>query len=449
VQRVVRLDDAVAVVAKDWWTANEALRTLAPRWDDAGAGAVDDAALHARRAAAVGADFEPARTASSEPAVGATRPRFVDAEYRVPYLAHAALEPMSATVRVADGRCEIWTGIQDPLRSRALAAELLGFEREQVTVHNELIGGGFGRRLPNEGDFLEQAVRIARELQPAPVQLVWSREQDLTHGYYRPAVLARFRGELGEDGRPRAWVCRYNGRADGGAANPPYAIEAVDVASREAAAHVRTGYWRSVDHSQHGFFVESFVDELAHAAGRDPYEYRRELLAAAPRQRAVLERVAALAGWGPALPSGRGRGIAVVESYGSAVAVVVEVEAAADASIRVVHVWAAVDCGPVINPEAAHGQVEGGVLFGLSAALGEAITIEQGRVAQSNYHDYELLRLRDAPPVTVEFLKTGGAPGGLGEPGLPPVAPALANAVYAATGRRVRELPLRVALAKA
>jgi isoquinoline 1-oxidoreductase beta subunit len=448
VRRVVRLDDAVAVVAESWWTANEALKALAPRWSDGGHGNVDDATLLAAQREAIGGGpvtSDGAAPETSSPIAA----RVLDVEYRVPYLAHAALEPMSATVRIADGRCEIWTGIQDPLRSRALAADVLGFEREQVTVHNELIGGGFGRRLPNEGDFLEQAVRIARELQPAPVQLVWSREQDITHGYYRPAVLARLRAELHPDGRPRAWTSRFTGRADGGAATPHYAVDSLDVESRKAPAHVRTGYWRSVDHSQHGFFVESFVDELAHAAGRDPFEYRRDLLRAAPRQRAVLERAARMAGWGPALPSGRGRGIAVVESYGSAVAVVVEVEQQPDMSIRVTHAWAAVDCGAVINPEAAHAQVEGGVLFGLSAALGEGLTIAQGRVVQSNYHDYPLLRLRDAPPVTVEFVDSDAAPGGLGEPGLPPVAPALANAVYVATGRRVRELPLSVALKKA
>jgi isoquinoline 1-oxidoreductase beta subunit len=289
-------------------------------------------------------------------------------------------------------------------------------------------------------------VRIARELSPSPVQLVWSREQDLTHDYYRPAVLARMRGVLGADGRPRTWTARYTDSIQRSADTPRYAIPRIDVEQSVAKSHLRTGYWRSVDHSQQGFFIESFVDELAHAAGADPFEYRRGLLADAPRDRAVLERAAALANWGSAVAPGRGRGIAVVEGYGSVVAVVIEVETGADVPLRVTHVWAAVDCGPVINPETAHGQVEGGVLFGLSAALGEAITLEQGRVVQQNFHDYELLRLRDAPPVTVEFLRSEHAPGGLGEPGLPPVAPALANAYFAATGRRVRRLPLLAAL---
>ncbi len=444
VQRVVKLDDAVAIVARDWWTANEALRLLSPAWSDAGHAGVATATLAAQQAAAV-REFPAART---EPAASRA---VVEAEYRVPYLAHAAMEPMSATVRVADGRCEVWTGIQDPLGARRLAAEVLGYEREQVTVHNELIGGGFGRRLANERDFVEQAVRIARELSPAPVQLVWSREQDMTHDYYRPAVLARLRGVLGDDGRPREWTARYTDSIQRSADTPRYAIPRIDVEQSAAKSHVHTGYWRSVDHSQQGFFIESFVDELAHAAGADPFEYRRALLADRPRDRAVLERAAALANWGTPVAPGRGRGIAVVEGYGSFVATVIEVEVPADATaggapLRVTHVWTAVDCGPVINPETAHGQVEGGVLFGLSAALGEAITLEQGRVVQSNFHDYELLRMRDAPPVTVEFLQSEHAPGGLGEPGLPPVAPALANAYFAATGKRVRELPLLAAV---
>lgn len=444
VQRVVKLDDAVAVVARDWWTANEALRVLAPTWSDEGHGGVATGTLAERQAAAV-REFPAAKTEAS-----ATRAT-VEAEYRVPYLAHAAMEPMSATVRVADDRCEVWTGIQDPLGARRLAADVLGYEREQVTVHNELLGGGFGRRLANERDFVEQAVRVARELSPAPVQLVWSREQDMTHDYYRPAVLARLRGVLGENGRPLEWTARYTDSIQRSADSPRYAIPRVDVEQSEAKTHLRTGYWRSVDHSQQGFFIESFVDELAHAAGADPFEYRRALLADRPRDRAVLERAAALANWGAPVAPGRGRGIAVVEGYGSFVAAVIEVEVPADvgaagAPLRVTHVWTAVDCGPVINPETAHGQVEGGVLFGLSAALGEAITLDQGRVVQSNFHDYELLRLRDAPPVTVEFLQSDHAPGGLGEPGLPPVAPALANAYFAATGRRVRELPLLAAL---
>jgi isoquinoline 1-oxidoreductase beta subunit len=440
VQRVVKLGDAVAVVARDWWSANEALRRLTPRWTDAGHAEVSSTTLAARQADAVQA-FPDAGADAAAPA------KVLDAEYRVPYLAHAAMEPMSATVRVADGRCEVWTGVQDPLGARRLAAEVLGYEREQVTLHNELIGGGFGRRLANDGDFVEQAVRIAREVSPAPVQLMWSREQDLAHDYYRPAVLARMRAVLGQDGRPRAWTARYTDSIQRSAASPRYAIPSIDVEQSEAKSHLRTGYWRSVDHSQQGFFIESFVDELAHAAGADPFEYRRALLADAPRDRAVLERVAALANWGSAVAPGRGRGIAVVEGYGSVVAAVIEVEVGEGGPLRVTHVWTAVDCGPVINPETAHAQVEGGVLFGLSAALGEAVTLEQGRVVQSNFHDYELLRLRDAPPVTVEFLQSDHAPGGLGEPGLPPVAPALANAYFAATGRRLRQLPLLAAVA--
>ena len=451
VQRVVRLERAVAVVATDGWTAQRAIARLRPTFTDEGHGGVTSETQYAQQAAALDGDGDGGdeRRAEGDVARALADARggggsVVEAEYRVPYLAHATLEPMSATVRVADGRCEIWTGVQDPLRTRALAAERLGLEREQVIVHNCLLGGGFGRRLPNEHDYVDQAVQIARELAPAPVQLVWSREEDTQQDYYRPAVLARLRGAVDAGGRALAWDARYSDSPMGNGALPPYAFPHQRVRMYGVKGHLRTGYWRAVDHTQHGFFGECFVDELAYAAKRDPFEFRRELLANAPRARAVLERVAALAGWGTPVPAGRGRGIAVVESYGSAVAQVIEVEApAGDAPFRVVHVWCAVDCGPVINPMTAHEQIEGGILHGLSAALGEEITVREGRVEQSNFGDYELLRLPDAPPVTIEFLSTDSAIGGLGEPGLPPVAPALANALYAATGRRVRRLPLR------
>jgi isoquinoline 1-oxidoreductase beta subunit len=351
------------------------------------------------------------------------------------------MEPMNATVRIADGRCEVWTGVQDPLAARKVAAEASGLEPEQVTIHNQQLGGGFGRRLPGVMDFVDQAVRIAKELAPAPVKMIWSREEDTQHDFYRPAVIGRFKGAIGEDGAPSAWVSKFNGKD--AASLLPYAIENQDIRGVEAPTHVRTGAWRSVAHTQHGFFTESFIDELAHAAGKDPLEYRRALLSQAPRHLAVLNKAAEMAGWGTPPAAGRGRGIALVESFGSIVAEVAEVEIV-EGRVHVHKVCAAVDCGDVINPDTATAQIEGGIMYGLSAATFNEVTIDGGRVVQGNFHDLPMPKLADAPSISVEFIHSGAALGGLGEPGTPPIAPAVANAVFALTGKRVRSLPLRV-----
>jgi isoquinoline 1-oxidoreductase beta subunit len=279
-------------------------------------------------------------------------------------------------------------------------------------------------------------------MSPAPVKMIWSRENDIQHDYYRPAAMARFAGAIDTNGAPTAVRLRYAGGGDRESLHLPYAIAEVGAEARDAAHPIRLGQWRSVLNSQHGFFKESFVDELAHAARKDPYRFRHDLLGAQPRARAVLERAASLAGWDTALPPGEGRGIALVESFGSIVAEVAQVSVSPAGKIRVTRVCAAVDCGDIVNSDSATAQVEGGIIFGLSAALVGEITIGEGRVVQRNFSDHRMIRLADAPEVRAEFVRSDAPLGGLGEPCVPPIAPAVTNAIFAATGVRIRDLPI-------
>ena len=367
----------------------------------------------------------------------------MEATYQVPLLAHATMEPMSATARITAGRCEVWTGVQDPLSARKIAAKAAGLNPSQVTLHNQQVGGGFGRRLPGCFDYIEQAVKIAKAVSPAPVKLIWSREEDMQHDYYRAAVVAEFKGGLDGQGRIATWTARFNGEGEAAAGRPPYRIPNLALFTSNSSSHIREGSWRSVAYSYQGFFLESFMDELAHAARQDPVAFRLAALENSPRHRTVLQKAAQMAGWGSALPAGFGRGVAMVEAFGSIVAEVAEVEVGGDGKIKVHRVCAAVDCGDVVNPDIAAAQVEGGIVFGLTAALFDEITIANGRVEQSNFNNYTMAKLADTPQIAVEFIRSGAPLGGLGEPGVPPIAPALANAVFAITGRRLRQLPLQ------
>ena len=306
-----------------------------------------------------------------------------------------------------------------------------------------MLGGGYGRRLPFNFDYVDLAARIAKALEPTPVKTVWSRENDIRHDYYRPAAMCRYAGALDAEGRPLAVGAHYAGGGDGESLFLPYAIPDKAFDGRSASHHVREGAWRSVLNSQHGFFKESFIDELAHAAGKDPYEFRRDLMDEHPRFRAALDRAAEMADWGRPLPDGEGRGIAIAESFGSIVAQVAHVAVSRQGKLRVRNIYAAVDCGDVVNTDSAAAQIEGGVIFGLSAAMVAEITIGEGRVVESNFRDHQMIRIADAPNVLVDFIHSGERLGGLGEPGVPPVAPAVANAIYAATGIRVRDLPIK------
>ncbi|HXI28722.1 MAG TPA: molybdopterin cofactor-binding domain-containing protein, partial [Vicinamibacterales bacterium] len=308
---------------------------------------------------------------------------------------------------------------------------------------NFLLGGGFGRRLPFTFDYVDIGVRVAKAMSPAPVKTIWTRENDIRNDYYRGAALSRHAGALNDAGEPIAAHSNYTGGGNGEAVFMPYAIADLSAHEKKAEHPIRLGQWRSVLNSQHGFFKESFVDEMAHAAGRDPFEFRRGLLRDQPRFKAALEKAAAMSGWGAPLPAGEGRGIAICESFGTIVAEVAHVAVSPEGRVAVRNVYAAVDCGDVVNLDSATAQVEGGIVFALSAALLSEITIAQGRIVQSNFRDYPMIYLADALRIATAFIRSDAPLGGLGEPCVPPLAPALANAIYAASGVRVRELPIR------
>ena len=433
VKKVVKLEEAVAVVADSFWRARRALAALKPEFSDAGHGSVSSASIFAAFDKALGAP----------PGVPAHAAKVVTAEYRVPFLAHATMEPMVCTAKVDGDRAEVWTGVQDPLNARKTAAKALGIDAANVRLTNFVLGGGFGRRLPFTFDYVDLAVRVAKAMSPAPVKTIWTRENDIQHDYYRGAALSRHAGALDGSGMPIAAHSNYTGGGNGESVFMPYAIGDMKAHEKKADHPIRLGQWRSVLNSQHGFFKESFVDEMAHAAGRDPFEFRRALLAERPRFKAALEKAAAMSGWGAPLPSGEGRGIAICESFGTIAAEVVHVAVSPEGRLRVLNVYAAVDCGDVVNLDSATAQVEGGIVFALSAALLSEITIAQGRIVQQNFRDYPMIHIADAPKVVTAFVRSDAPLGGLGEPCVPPLAPALANAVYAACGARVRELPIR------
>ncbi|MEX2206040.1 MAG: molybdopterin cofactor-binding domain-containing protein [Myxococcota bacterium] len=443
VKKVVAIPGGVAVVADNWWRAKQAVDALEITWQEG------DGAQHSSES--IYAGMEQALDAgkleqdygfgdADQALRGAVQ--VVERSYRVPYLAHATMEPMSCTAYLKDGELQIWGGFQDGLGARSFAAKSAGLAFENVTLHHTAMGGGFGRR-GSTLNFLEQAIAIAKQVD-APVNMLWSREEDMTHDNYRQASVARMKAGLDANGRAIAWLQEFTEKHD-----PEDATWIAYGIADRAARYVNGtdpipfGPWRSVDNSHHGFFIESFVDELAYAAKRDPYEYRRELLANAPRHRLVLDAAASMSGWGTPLPKGRGRGISLKESFGTIVAQVAEVSIGDDGQARVERVFCAADPGEVVHPDGFTAQIEGGIIYGLTAALYGEITIENGRVVEKNFGDYPMVRLADAPKIEVRILPSGARTGGAGEPGTPPTVAALANAVFAATGVRIRSLPLR------
>jgi isoquinoline 1-oxidoreductase beta subunit len=337
--------------------------------------------------------------------------------------------------------------MQDPLQTRTLLAKFAGLSVDDVTFHPMLMGGGFGRRFPPYTQIVEQIARVAMQVDH-PVKLIWSREEDVKQGAYRPQSSARLKAALGADGKIAAWQTDYAQFADAETETVfPYTVPATARHHHQYISNQVDAFWRSVNSTQSGFYNESFIDELAHLAGADPYQFRRAHLPAGGRHLAVLDMVAKRSGWGTPLPAGTGRGIALVECFGSIAAHVVEASVRADGTPQVHKVFAVVDCDTTVNPKNAEAQVQGGILMGLSAAMGEAITLTGGAVDQHSFTDYPILKLADAPQIDVHFIESGATIGGLGEPGLPPAAPALANALFAATGKRIRHLPIAQRLA--
>jgi isoquinoline 1-oxidoreductase beta subunit len=449
VEKVIALDNAVVVVACGYWPALKGARALAPKFSDGGHGGLNSAGIYAAQAQLIAGAKPDNHYGSGDvaKALGAPGVRTIHAEYRVPFLHQAAMEPFAMTGYHHNGRLEVWGGTQDPIQTRNLLAKFAGLSVDQVTFHPMIMGGGFGRRFPPYTQIIEQIARVAMQVDH-PVKIIWSREEDVKQGAYRPQSLGQLQAALGSDGRIAAWQTDYAQFADAESETVfPYQVPATARRHYKYISNQVDAYWRSVNATQHGFYNESFMDELAHLAGADPYRFRRAHLPAGSRHLAVLDAVAKRANWETPLPAGTGRGIALVESFGTICAHVIEASVKPDGTPQVHKVWAVVDCGTTVNPKNAEAQVQGGVLMGLSTALGEAITLTHGAVDQNSFPDYPVLKLADAPAVDVHFIDSGAPIGGLGEPGLPPAAPALANALFAVTGKRIRNLPIARQLA--
>jgi len=459
VRQVLSIHSGIAVVADSFWAAKQGREALVVEWDEGTHAKLDSAAIRLQLERALKKKGVNARNEGDAAKALKAAAKRIEAVYEVPYLAHACMEPMNCTAVVKKkDSCELWVPTQNQTGTQFVAAQITGLPPEKIKVNTTFLGGGFGRR--SEQDFVAETVQLAMAT-GAPVKLMWTREDDMHHDYYRPATLNRLSATLDKDGMPLAWRHEIAGGSifsrvfpssikNGidntsveGAANLPYAIPNLQVTWVMENGVVPVGFWRSVGSSQNAYITECFLDEVAAAAGKDPYEYRRALLAKHPRHLGVLELAAQKAGWGTPLPAGRTRGIAVAEAFGSYCAQVAEVSMERG-QVRVLRVVCAIDCGMVVNPDTVVAQMESGIVYGLTAALKGEITIKNGRVEQDNFHDYPLLRIDEMPDIEVHIVKSSEHPGGVGEPGTPPIAPAVANAVFAATGKPVRRLPIRV-----
>lgn len=462
VKQVISLPSGVAVLASGYWAAKKGRDALKVSWDWGDKAGLSSAKISTqlREAAATAGAVAKAEgdAAAQQPA------KRVEAVYEAPYLAHACMEPMNCTAWVKGEEVEIWAGTQSQGPLQGILSQVASVQPGKVKVNTMMLGGGFGRRFAP--DFVIDATLLSK-ISGLPVKLIYTREDDTAAGYFRPASVTRFTGGVDAAGKPQLFTASVaspsimaasgfmkipeNGVdhfAVEGIADHPYDIPHQRISYARAEPGPQVWFWRSVGHSQNSFFMESYIDELAHAAGKDPFEFRRGLLSKSPRHLKVLELAAQKAGWGKPLPAGRHRGIAVVSSFGTVVAEVAEVSVAKDGTPTVHRVVAAVDCGQTVNPEIIHRQIEGSVVFGLTAALYGQITYKDGQVEQGNFHNYPLMRFNEMPKVEVHILPSTDAPGGIGEPGTPPIAPAVANAIFAATGKRLRSLPFDTAALK-
>jgi len=453
-------EPGVAVVADNFWAASQGVAALEVEWDEGPNAGLSSEEIRRRYAEAAETPGVVARDDGDFDAAMANAATRLEAVYEVPYLNHAPMEPMNCTADVREDGCDVWVSSQSQTSAHLAAVRIAELPESQVIIHPTFVGGGFGRR--GEADYVAEAVEISKAV-GSPVKVVWTREDDMQHGYFRPVTYVRLWAGLDEDRQPSAWSARMVqqsifGRFDpsfldrmggvdpisiGGLRGLPYAIPNLRAEYINSNPGIPIGFWRSPGGSVNGFVAEGFIDEVAAAAGEDPYEFRRRLLPESSRFRGVLELAAERAGWGEPLPEGRYRGIAAVGTVGSFVAQVAEVSVAPSGDVRVHRVVCAVDCGWSINPDTIAAQMEGGIVYGLSAALNEELTIRDGRVEQSNFHDYPMLRMGEAPEVEVHIMPSTEEPGGIGELSTPAIAPAVANAIFAATGKRLRRLPIR------
>ena len=463
VRQVVTIDEAVAVVADHLWAAKKGLKAAAVEWDDGPNASVDSAGIIRQLEEASMRPGVVARNEGDAEKALAGAAQRLDAVYQLPLLAHAAMEPMNCTVHYTKDACDVWVGTQVPTRTQDSVADLTGLPKNAIKIHNHFIGGGFGRRLEHDGTLL--AVKIARQVS-GPVKVVWSREEDIQHDLYRPYYYDRLSAGLDASGAPVAWTHRVAGSSIFARWMPPVFQNGLDPDAVQVAADplytfpnmhvdyvrvespaIQTAFWRGIGATHNVFVVESFIDELAHAAQKDPLMYRKALMAD-PRALGVLSLAAEKAGWGKPLPARWGRGISVQLAFGSYLSQVAEVEVRSDGSIKVHRIVCAADCGIVINPDTIAAQVEGGTLFGLTAALYGAITLKNGRVAQGNFHDYRPMRMNEVPVIETHLVKSAESPGGFGEAPTAAVAPAVTNAIFAVTGTRIRTLPIDTRLLK-
>jgi isoquinoline 1-oxidoreductase subunit beta len=459
VKAVVSIQAGVAVVANGFWAAKQGRDALEIDWDEGPNATLSTTTIRDQYAKLAKQPGRVARRDGDATQALQKAAMKISAEYEVPYLAHATMEPLNCLVDLRLDSCEIWTGTQFQSLDHAAAVKLTGLQPSQVQLHTMFLGGGFGRRGSATSDFVVEAVEVAKKVK-APVKVIWTREDDIRGGWYRPMAYDWISAGLDARAHPIAWDHRIVSQGvlegtvfapDGkdssaleGAVEMPYAIENVMVSLHPTKLGVPVLWWRSVGNSHTAFVVESFIDELAHAASTDPYEFRRTLLAKKPRHLAVLDLAAEKANWGTSLRKGQGRGIALHFSFDTYVAEVAEVSVSEEGRVRVDRVVAAIDCGRVVNPNGVVAQVEGGIIFGLSSALKSEITLKRGRVQQRNFNDYEVLRIDEAPQIEVHIVPSTEHPMGVGEPPVPPVAPAVANAIFSATGKRARKLPIRI-----